>query len=305
MSGFLRTLEQAGSLDRRWIFLFIALAVTIPLLLERPAPVKPSPIVQDLFDRVERLPAGAKVLLSLDYGPSTQPENDPMAHAVARHCLRKDLKLYVMTIWATGPPLAIELLSKVMVTDFPAKVYGEDYVNLGYKVGNQGLIQALTSDFKGQYTADAGFADPDTSHHLEKIESRPISEIPMMASIETVANFDLIVAIGSGWPGVKEWVQFAGDPTGVDIGGGVTAVEAPLLYPYYPQQLVGLMGGLAGAAEYEAALTHVYREFRDSPSGQTALIRMFPQTFAHLVIIAFVVLGNVSYFARRSREGRR
>ena len=106
-------------------------------------------------------------------------------------------------------------------------------------------------------------------------------------------------AIGSGFPGVKEWVQFGGDVVGVDVGGGVTAVEAPLLYPYYPQQLKGLMGGLAGAAEYESALTSVYEEYRDSESGQQALIRMFPQTFAHLVIILFVVLGNISFFAQK------
>ena len=125
----------------------------------------------------------------------------------------------------------------------------------------------------------------------------------MMAPISTVRDFSLIVAVGSGFPGVKEWVQFAGDPTGTPVGGGVTAVEAPLLYPYYPQQLVGLMGGLQGAAEYERLLTESYSRF-EGPA-QTALVRMFPQTVAHLVIIAFVVLGNVSYFSQRRRERKR
>ena len=50
--------------------------------------------------------------------------------------------------------------------------------------------------------------------------------------------------VGSGFPGVKEWIQFGGDPADVPTAGGVTAVEAPLLYPYYPEQLIGLMGGL-------------------------------------------------------------
>ena len=98
-------------------------------------------------------------------------------------------------------------------------------------------------------------------------------------------------------------VGLAGDPVGVPIGGGVTAVEAPLLYPYYPKQLQGLMGGLLGAAEYEALVTSAYPEFHEA--AQTALVRMFPQTVAHLVIVAFVVLGNISYFATRSRERRR
>lgn len=285
-------LDRLGKLDRRWIFLFIAVAVTIPLLLRRPAPVAPSPIVQDLYDAVEALPPGSRVVMSLDYGPSTVPENDPMAHAVTRHILKKDLKLYLMTIWATGPPLIANVMNNVIATDFPDKEYGVDYLNLGYKVGNQGLIQALTSDFKGQYTSDVGFG--------EDHPSRPTMQLEMMEPIATVGDFDMIIAIGSGFPGVKEWVQFAGDPTKTPIGGGVTAVEAPLLYPYYPSQLTGLMGGLQGAAEYERLVTVAYPEF--ALQAQTALIRMFPQTFAHLVIIAFVVLGNVSFFVQKRRE---
>jgi hypothetical protein len=288
-------LERLGHLDRRWIFVLIAVAVTIPLLLKRPAPVPPSPIVRDLYEDIDALRPGAKVLMSLDYGPSTVPENDPMAHAVARHVLKKDLKLYLVTIWATGPPLLRRVMDDVAAKDFPQKLYGEDFVNLGYKVGNQGVIHAITTDFKGTWTADEGWGDANPS--------RPVGQIPMMESISTVADFDYVVAIGSGFPGVKEWVQFAGDPVGVPVGGGVTAVEAPLLYPYYPKQLQGLMGGLLGAAEYEALITHAYPEFHEA--AQTALIRMFPQTVAHLVIVAFVVLGNVSYFATRGRNRRR
>lgn len=287
--------DRLGTLDRRWIFLFIAVATTVPLLLRRPSPVEPSPIVQDLYDAVDAIPAGGKLLLSLDYGPSTVPENDPMSHAVARHALRKDVKLYLMTIWATGPPLITNLMNTVIATDFADKVYGEDFLNLGYKVGNQGLIQALTSDFKGQYTTDVGWG--------EQNPSRPTADIPMMGPITTVRDFHMIVAIGSGFPGVKEWVQFAGDPTGVPVGGGVTAVEAPLLYPYHPSQLQGLLGGLQGAAEYEYLVTAAYPEYAEH--GQVALIRMFPQMWAHIVILAFVLLGNISFFVqqRRARRG--
>jgi hypothetical protein len=288
-------LEKLGHLDRRWIFVLIAVAVTIPLLMGRPAPVPPSPIVRTLFDAIDDLPPGSRVMLSFDYAPSTVPENDPMTHAITRHVLKKDLRLYCLTIWATGPPLIRRVLDTVIATDFPDKVYGEDFVNLGYKVGNQGVIHSITTDFRGTWTADDGWGDD--------FPSRPVGQIPMMEEIRTVADFDFIVAIGSGFPGVKEWVQFAGDPIGVPVGGGVTAVEAPLLYPYYPKQLRGLMGGLLGAAEYEALITEAYPEFEEA--AQTALIRMFPQTVAHLVIVAFVILGNISFFATRGRERRR
>jgi hypothetical protein len=200
-----------------------------------------------------------------------------------------------MTIWATGPPIISTMMTDVIGADFPEKQYGVDYVNLGYKVGNQGVIQALNTDFKGQYTMDAGVG--------KEVAPRPTDQIPMMQPIERLRDFQFIVAIGSGFPGVKEWVQFGGDPSGVEVGGGVTAVEAPLLYPYYPQQLTGLMGGLLGAAEYEAALTQSFPEFGES--ARVALVRMFPQTVAHIVIVAFVALGNISYFAAKRRARKR
>ena len=48
-------LIKMGSLDRRWIFLLIALAVIIPLLLELDAAMPASPIVRGVFDKVEEL----------------------------------------------------------------------------------------------------------------------------------------------------------------------------------------------------------------------------------------------------------
>ncbi len=137
--------ERLGALDRRWIFVFIAVAVTIPLLMERPSTVPPSPIVEKLYDTVDALQPGSRIALSLDYGPSTVPENDPMSHAVARHALKKDCKLYIMTIWATGPPLITNLIDTVIKTGFPEKQYGEDYLNLVYKVVNC-EVRAITHE---------------------------------------------------------------------------------------------------------------------------------------------------------------
>jgi hypothetical protein len=122
----------------------------------------------------------------------------------------------------------------------------------------------------------------------------------MMSDIRTLRDFDLILALGSGFPGTKEWVQFAGDPGNIPVGGGTTAVMAPLLFPYYPRQMVGLMGGLQGAAEYEAALIENYPQLRDR--SRIASTSMGPQVTAHLVIIAFIIIGNVTYLFERRRS---
>jgi hypothetical protein len=282
------TTHPLGKIDRRWIFLAILLSVVIPMLLKLSIPTRPSPIVDAIFDKIESLPPGSKVLVSLDFAPSTIPENLPMSQAVVRHLLTRNQRVYLMTLWATGPDM-ITRATDVIAAEFPEKVYGTDFVNLGYKAGNQGVINSISANFKTLFTGDEA--------------GTPIDQIPMTQEINTSGDFDLIISIASGFPGLKEWIQFAGDRVNVPVAGGVTAVEAPLLYPYYPRQLLGLMGGLQGAAEYEAALVGKYPHFRET--SEEAIKKMGPQTVAHLLILALIVLGNVAYFLSQSPRGGR
>ncbi|MGD9402511.1 MAG: hypothetical protein PVF95_09625 [bacterium] len=278
--------EALGALDRRVIFLLIALAVIIPLIVHYTTTIPPSEIVTDLFDAVENLPPGSKVLMSFDYGPSTAPENQPMATAFTRHCFEKGHRIYMIALWATGPRQSQELIEDVVEGEFEGKVHGEHYIHLGYKAGNQGLINALLSDFKSMYTTDLAGVD--------------IESFPMMEGIDDLRDFDIILAIGSGFPGTKEWVQFAGDPGDIPVGGGTTAVMAPLLYPYYPKQMLGFLGGLQGAAEYEAALMEHYPRYRDM--SRAASTSMGPQVTAHLVIVGFILIGNLTYLMEKRKK---
>jgi hypothetical protein len=268
------------------IFLLIALAVIIPLIMNYTTAIPPSLIVQTLYDKVEEMPPGAKILISFDYGPSTVPENQPMANALVRHALEKGHRIYLMALWPTGARQSQQLIEEIIDVEYPDKVEGEDWIHLGYKAGNQGLINTLMSDVKAMYTTD--------------ITGRAIDEFPMMETANSLRDFDLILALGSGFPGTKEWVQFAGDPGNIPVGGGTTAVMAPLLFPYYPKQMVGLMGGLQGAAEYEAALIDNYPQLTER--SRIASTSMGPQVTAHLVIIAFIIVGNITFLVERRRS---
>ena len=73
---------------------------------------------------------------------------------------------------------------------------------------------------------------------------------------------------------------------------------APIYYPYLNSgQLMGIMGGLLGAAQYE--------QLCDNPGLAADGMRV--QLFGHMVIILFILIGNIGYFmsrAARKREGR-
>src|SRR5207253_4690838 len=72
------------SIDRRIIFLLIALATLLPLLHPFGLPIKVSPEVRGVYDYIESLPEGSVFLLSLDFDPSSKPELEPQAIALLR-----------------------------------------------------------------------------------------------------------------------------------------------------------------------------------------------------------------------------
>ena len=292
MSDGKKTLyERVRDVDRRVIFLAIALAVILPLLIQWAPPEHPSKMVQEVFDKTESLPAGSKVLLSFDYDPASEPELQPMAVAWVRQCVKRGYKMYIMALWPLGQQMAAKTLDQVLHKELKDSGYreGVDYVNLGYKSGNQGVIKVILTDFEKLYNTDAG--------------GTYIRDVPAMLGGKGLRAFDLIVNISAGTPGIKEWIQFGSTPAQVPIVGGSTAVQAPQMYPYYPDQMVGLLGGLKGASEYEDLLRTKYPEFAPNAMN-AAIIRMGPQAVAHIVIILFIVLGNITFLVGK-RRGRR
>jgi hypothetical protein len=284
--------ETLKHLDRRWIFLMMGLAVGLPILFEWQFPETPTPISQAVFDEIEALEEGDRVLLAFDFDPSGEGELGPMATAFVRHAAEKKLKMYFLALWPVGPQMIDEAIAKVIRADFPHLVYGEDYVNLGFKSGQEGVIKVIVTDLRGLYTTD----DRGTN----------VDQIPMLQDVENLQQMDLIINVSAGYPGTKEWVQYAVTPYPNDIRlvAGVTGVQAPLFYPYYPEQLRGMLGAIKGAAEYEALVVAKYGGDDPDPKYLEGIRRMGPQLVAHLLMIGLIVAGNVVYFMGRSRERR-
>lgn len=279
------------TLDRRWIFLLMFIAVSVPLLWQRTYPEIPTRMVQNVFDAVENLPSGSRVLMAWDYEPSTEGELTPMATAFVRHCCEKKHKMYFMTTWPAGPPMIQQSITKEIKARYPEMEYGRDYVNLGYKAGNEGVIKVIVTDLKKLYTTDQ--------------YSTNIDALPMMKGVSSVQDMALILNISAGRAGTKEWVQYATTPyPKIKLAAGVTGVQAPLFYPYIPDQLIGLLGAIKGAAEYEAALAKRYPQYA-APRFNEGVRRMGPQLWAHLLVLLLIIVGNVIYIVERRRGRRR
>ena len=277
MSKVQDTFLKIGSVDRRWIFMIIAVVVLVPLIIPVGLPIRPTDTTKNVYDAIEALPAGSKVLLSIEYSPSTRPENHPMTISIMRHLFRNNHKVFITCLWPDGQFMAQDAINQVAKNEFN-KVYGEDYVFLGFRPGNEAVVKGIVSNLRKLYTVDV---------YQEKIEN-----IPLMEGIKNFKDFDFLFSSSAGFPGTIEWVQYASDPTGVPMATGVTSIQVNEVMPYVQAgQMVGVLAGMPGAAEYEELI------------GQkgTATSGMDAQSVAHLVIVLFIVLGNVAYFIERSR----
>lgn len=284
------------TLDRRWIFLAMGLAVAVPILLESRFPEKATAIAERAFDTINDLPDGSRVLLAFDFDPASEPELGPMATSLVRHCAMRGYKMYFITLWPFGPQMVSDKIREVILADFPALVEGTDWVNLGFQAGNEAIMTQAKSDFKRTFPRD--------------VRGIAVAQIPMMTDIRTTRDFACLIAVSAGYPGGKEWVQYVvtperGSATPLRAVVGCTGVQTPQLFPYYPGQLDGLIGAIKGAAEYET-LVNADAE-RRNPGAPVpakyleAVRRMGPQMVAHVLMVSLIVLGNVIFFVGRRR----
>jgi hypothetical protein len=265
----LNIIEKFLHVDRRYIFILVAVGVIVPLLFPLGLAVTTSPPVERVYNEIESLKPGTPVLVSVDYDPSTQPELSPMTTAILRHCFARDLPVIITVLHPGGPGLALEISDRI--SKEAGAVYGEDYVFLGYKVGSSAVILSIGQDFRVSFPAD--------------YFNTPIDEIPLMKDVKNYNDIGLVVTLsGSTFPEV--WVAYGHERYGQKVAAGVTAVMAADYYPFLQTgQLVGLLGGLKGAAEYEKLINR----------PDEGLKGMDAQTIVHLLIVVFILLGNVAY----------
>jgi len=279
------------AIDRRWIFLLVFLSVTIPIVRPIGLPVTVTDATKRSFDYIENLKPGDIVWLSFDYGPSSAPENDPMAEAFLRQCLSKKLRVVVTALYPLGGlGLANQCVAKI-AAEYPDAKYGVDYINLGYKDGAAAVMRKLGDDIAGAFPTD--------------VNGRPLAQFPIMQGLKNIRDVKLVFTAATGLIG-EYWITQVHSQVGVPVIIGPTAVSAPKYYAFINSgQLVGMLGGMKGAAEYELMIASKYpslASFYKDTRGFTATKGMDGQTVLHGIILLFIVLGNIAHFQERGKK---
>lgn len=271
--------DKFENLDRRWVYLLSWLFVLFPLIYPLGLPVPINKESQQWFKAISDIPDGSTVVFAPMYGTSGMPELFPMTLATMHQLWSRDIKVIVVSFWAEGPLVFTQLLAQMDPTSY-GKVYGEDWINLGYIPGSEPAMRAFGDDMAKAVAKDY-------------IEGKNLSEFPIMQTVNSANDIDLIISIETGTPGLTEWLRQWNEPYKTPIVVGCIGVSAPGMAPFLQSgQLSALLPGLTSSAEYELLLNR----------KGLAIAGVDAVSMSHILVVALVVLGNIAYFVNRGKK---
>lgn len=263
---------KLGKVDTRWLYVLLVLVVLIPMVRPIGLPINVGDQTRKSFALLDGLKAGDTVVFDFGYYVDGAPDVEPIAVALFDHLFSKGVRIVCASFKNHGP-MIIDQLTASHVAE--GKEYGVDFVNLGFLAGGETALAAWAADLKKAFPVDWKGNDTST--------------MPILSGIKTAADFDMFIFYtdDSAETWVRQIAQYK-----VPLIAGLITVTAPQAEPFMQSgQLAGMLVGLRGAAEYEI--------LTDKPG--TAAAGMDAQSMAHLLLIAFILLGNAAYFVKRSK----
>jgi len=283
--------DRMMSLDRRWVFLFLALVCVVTHVVPFSIPINTTEEVEAVFNFIDTLKEDDIIFVAIDYDPNSLAELHPMTYAIVEHAFRKKMKVIFTSLSQNGPGMADRTIRDITdsmmiertyngVTYPPREVKnGIDYVFLGYKPYPALVVVGMGQNFRIPFPSD--------------YYGTPLDDHPIMKGVQNFDQVKCVVDI-SGTSGVDMWIAYGQGRYNFPLALGLTGVMAADYYPYLNSgQVFGILGGLLGAAQYE--------KLADNPGPAVDGMRV--QLYAHIVIILFIVLGNVGFLMSRKRKG--
>jgi hypothetical protein len=276
--------KKLEAIDVRLIYLVLWILIGIPLITPLYLPLSISPDTVKYYEAIEAIPPGSVVVFGMDVSPAGYGgELGPQARATAAHLFRRPIKIIFLSFWDTGAPLIEDVWKNKFVAEaMKDKKYGVDYVNLGWIPGTE--------------TGMASFAT-DVWKTLEKgdYKGTKLADLPMMANVKTINDIYMLICIETGTPGGPEYLrQWQARNPNLKMLVGSLGVSVPANIAYVAAgQYISILRGGRGATEYQWLLKIV------TPADVMGSDAM---TMSHVVVLVFLILGNIGYFATRKAK---
>ncbi len=264
------------SLRTSWVFVLLALAVVLPLVLGWLQPtgeVQEWPGVTSAFDALTALPQGATVLVYWAYDPATAGELDLVALPVISQMLEEGHQSLVVATRPLGLAAARRLYARA-AEGLPAR----DVLRRSLWLGD------------GVFLAGGAAALPLVGQD----QTRTFG--PASADVEPA----LVVVAAAQADDVQQWNEQAQTRNRLSVVAITAAGADPVLRPYLDSgQLVGLVSGFDGAAAFQS--------LRKTPLAlpETFLLQrqIVLQNWGQFALLTVILLGNLAALLARGRRG--
>jgi hypothetical protein len=266
-------ITRLQTIDRRIIFLLLFIVVGYPLVRPIGLPLPITPWVRNIHNLISGLKAGDVMVVSCDFGASMEADIYPSLVVVFGDLMKKGVRVIGVSFQAEGTRYLGRVIGE---WEKKGKQYGVDFIDVGYIAGYEAACSAFAGDFVKTAPTDS--------------RGNPTGSLPIMQGRASLSDCQAYMGFtSSSQLGGPEYVRQLGN-YGVPILVGCVTVSVTEYEPYVQSgQMAGLIGGLKGAAEYEA--------LSDQPGA--GLAGMDAQSAGHMLIIIFVALCNIGYFVGR------
>ena len=157
------------------------------------------------YNEIKTLDSNSRVLLSMDISIIFIPEIVQSVSTLIKQLKSQNTPFYIISLFPYGNQLAEEIIDNLITEGIPLERY-EDFVNFSYKAGAEVIIRMMAGDgMKMLYDKD--------------IIGKSTNSIMLMNGIKGLSDFDLIINVSDGYPGIQEWVQYTVDNNELPIIG--------------------------------------------------------------------------------------
>lgn len=257
-----------------WLYfglIIIAMAYITLYPLGFPIPVTDQ--TRACYAVVDALQPGDIMLVDMGYESGTIAFMEPGLVVVFKHAMDRGIKIVMVSSAVESPMLVGRAMEKIKPEE-KGYVYGVDWVHLGYVAGGEPAYASVLGDINSLFSED--------------YQGTPISELPLMAELgaPTYDKIDLVFIQTAGGDVIEGWIRQSAVRYDHTLITEVNEMMVPTILPYYPINCDGIMNGGIGAAEYEVL------------SGYTgeAVKLSDMMTMGGLVVLIFLILGNIGYF---------
>jgi hypothetical protein len=249
--------------------LVLVSGLTLPLTI--------GPITEDFENEIQNLQPGDTVAWAQNCAFGTYINKRDIYRAVVyRIILDKDAKLILFSFDPNAPQLNVAVMKYCEEALVAAgKQYGVDWLVMPFLAGEESALAASARNMRVSGT--------------DLVEQRSLDQFPIMDGINTMDDIVLTINDAGSFTFAEMWIrQWPGAYGNRAISTYVFATVAPV----YGIYVHGCLDGNRGYAEYEKL------------TGYTGdqLVKMDMRNLQGLSTIAFVLMGNIVYFARK-RQG--